>query len=502
MNNARNYIIFGCLIVFMAAVLRFADLPRKALHHDESVNYAFTKKLADRFNYKYNPTAYHGPFLYFAGYPAYKILGPSKFGLRTTPALAGILAVVFILLMGNVIGRKGALAAAAVMALSPADVYYSRTFIHEIYLACFHAGLLWGLLEYARTQKGRYLFPIGIFLALCFTVKETTALMVVAMVVAYFSMRLFYYGMPRPDGSDEEMTISWAGLKTNKFLLMDSAGLAISIWVLFFTSFLTYPEGLARFFEAFTPWAKTGFKDKGHDKAFYYFFIVLGKYYAPIVIPALFAGIWALFRQKARGLFLFLYAMFTLMIYSAIPYKTPWCVLQIGLPFLLLGGYGLSKVWDPRISPKVLRLSVLVIFIAALIPYGWYSYQINFQRYDDDTNKIIYVQTDRTYEDMLDLIARMEKRSGLGKAIPIALIKAKNPARPYLHYYTNVKKYEEVPDSIKDRPVIIVETGKLDQTVALLENEYINLTYPVWPGTFVALLVEEKFYEKYAKEEK
>lgn len=496
------FILCAAIILLIAVGFRFFVLEQKAVHHDESVNYAFSKKLAEKFHYHYNPSAYHGPFLYFIGLPAYKLFEPSKFVLRMTPALFGVLAVIFMLLMRRTIGTKGALFGGLVLALSPADVYFSRTFIHEIYFACFSTATLWSFLEYTKEPRRKYLFTFFISLAFCFTVKETSAVMVVSMVAAFFTTRLYFRGLQEPSDATDNLKLDWKQLWGEKLYVADAMAIGLTIIILLFTSFLTYPRGWFKFFEAFLPWFDTGFKNAGgHSKPFYYFFLLGAKYYAPIVIPALMTGIWSLGKQKPRGVFLFLYGMFMLIIYSSIPYKTPWCLIQIWIPFIALAGYGISKATKSPV-PKIVRWHVFAYLLVFLIPYAFMSYYINFVHYDNDKYKIVYVQTIRSFEDQFDLLDLMATRSGQGKSLPLAIIKAKNPTRHYLRDYTDIKKYEEVPEEETfDRPVIFVRSTLQDKAEEALMDEYIPLSYPVWPGTFFVMLVEKEFYSKYAKEE-
>ena len=261
MMTMRNFMILGMMAVLIGTGLRLADLKIKPVHHDESVNYAFTKKLADSFFYKYNPNAYHGPFLYFATLPAYYLLGPSKFSLRLTTASFGVLAILLMLMMHRSLGKRGALIGAILLALSPADVYFSRTFIHENFLAAFATGTLSAFLSLARRPRTVNLFALVIFLAICFTIKETTVLFVVALVGAYATTRLYFWGIEETTDQEDRLKIDGAFVWKRKLFLADALAIGITIWMLLYTSFLTYPHGLFRFFEAFMPWLNTGLKD-------------------------------------------------------------------------------------------------------------------------------------------------------------------------------------------------------------------------------------------------
>lgn len=507
MSKGTTTIVICLAVVILAVFFRFVSLDTKALHHDESVNYAFTKKLVENNIYRYNPTHYHGPFLYFAALPPYWIQGPTKLTLRLMPAIFGLLGVILFLLMRNVIGIPGAIIAAAVVAVSPIDVYFSKTFIHEIYLGCFSVGLLWCFLEFSKKPRLAHLFGFFAFGALCFAVKETSVLMVVALVLAYGGTRLYFYGMEPGGGEQDRMKIDWKYIRDRKIFLADAIGLGVVIWLLLFTSFLTYPQGMLKFFEAFLPWAKTGTGESGHNKPAYYFFLMLAKYYAPIVVPALLTGFWSLGKRRPRGVFLFLYSMLLIIFYSAIPYKTPWCLIHMGLPFVMLGGYGLSKALDPDNVAPLIRGHIIVFLVIAFVPYSYFSWKINFRQYDNDDYKIIYVQTDRAFENMFDLVNLLAENSGQGHDMRIAVINAKNPARFYLKEYCCTDYHSDAPDHILDHPVIIahsddhkLEEKHVDQTWEKLDGEYIRInSYPVWPGTFNNLIVKKDFYKAYAK---
>lgn len=510
MNKKLFFLVAAICILLGSFVIRFARLDLKAMHHDEGVNYYFSKMLDDSFHYHYNPDAYHGPFLYFVGYPAYTIAGPGKFSLRFTPALFGVIAILFFLLMRNVIGKPGAAISALVIALSPADIYFSRTFIHEIYLSAFAIGLLWTFLEYAQKPKIRFLFGFFIFASLAFTVKETTAVMCVSLFGAYFAMRIFFSKIVNePETPTDQCKIDWKNMWTDKIFLADAFGIALAIWVLLFSSFMTYPHGIIKFFIAYAPWLKTGFtSESGHEKEFHYFIILLAKYYAPVMIPALATAVWSFVKRNPRGIFLTLYSFFLLFIYSAIPYKTPWCVLQIGIPFTALAGYGLSKALDAEKVSRLARVHVGVAMMVMLVPYIYFAYDINFVDYDNDKHQIIYVQTERAYEDMFALIDKMATNSGMNENLTIAEIKPKHPSFFYLRKYTKVVNYEDGPAEPISEKVLLVAVDNwkenrtyLDIAREKLPCEYIEVNqYPVWPGTFIALLVEKNFYINYAKE--
>ena len=53
-------------ILLIAVALRFHDLSLRPFHHDEGVNGFFLTRLLREGIFKYDPSNYHGPTLYYA----------------------------------------------------------------------------------------------------------------------------------------------------------------------------------------------------------------------------------------------------------------------------------------------------------------------------------------------------------------------------------------------------------------------------------------------------
>ena len=131
--NDRLWLILSGLVTAVAAILRFADLALKPLHHDEGVNGFFLTNLVRDGAYKYDPANYHGPTLYYLTLPFVEAFGLKTVPVRVSVAIWGVLMVVLVLYLRDHLGRLGALLAALIVALAPGMVYISRYFIHEIF---------------------------------------------------------------------------------------------------------------------------------------------------------------------------------------------------------------------------------------------------------------------------------------------------------------------------------------------------------------------------------
>lgn len=121
----RLWLIGSVVITLIAAVLRFAWLAIKPLHHDEGVNGFFLTNLVRDGIYKYDPGNYHGPTLYYIAFPFVKLFGLETIPIRVSVGIFGVLTVVLALFLKRYIGRWGGLLAALFIALSPGMVYIS-----------------------------------------------------------------------------------------------------------------------------------------------------------------------------------------------------------------------------------------------------------------------------------------------------------------------------------------------------------------------------------------
>ncbi len=133
-------------MIIVAGVLRFVNLDYKVLHHDEGVNHFFLQNLIRQGSYKYDPTNYHGPTLYFLSQPLAKwadkrgLMRPAV--LRVVTASFGLGVIALCYGMRRRLGEEAALVAAALLAVSPGMVFISRYYIHEMILVCATLALL------------------------------------------------------------------------------------------------------------------------------------------------------------------------------------------------------------------------------------------------------------------------------------------------------------------------------------------------------------------------
>lgn len=169
-NPQLPWLISCAFVTALATIWRFYELTLKPLHHDEGVNGYFLITLFREGVYKYDPSNYHGPTLYYISLAFTKLFGLETFSIRASMAVFGVLMVVGILFLRKYIGSIGSLCAALFVALSPGMVYISRYFIHEIFFVFCSLGIVLGVLFFIEGRKPE-IFAVSamtLLLLICF----------------------------------------------------------------------------------------------------------------------------------------------------------------------------------------------------------------------------------------------------------------------------------------------------------------------------------------------
>ena len=174
-------------ILVVALVLRLWDLGGQALHHDESLHAVYSWYLYDGRGYLHNPLM-HGPFQFFGTAAIFWVLWDSDFTVRLLPAVFGVILVGTPLLLRPYLGRSGAIITSILLTLSPSFLYFSRFARNDIYMAVWVMLLTAFIWRYLDSGKARYLVGIAAALALAFSTKESTFL-VVGVLGSYLLIR-------------------------------------------------------------------------------------------------------------------------------------------------------------------------------------------------------------------------------------------------------------------------------------------------------------------------
>ncbi|HEX8190733.1 MAG TPA: flippase activity-associated protein Agl23, partial [Pyrinomonadaceae bacterium] len=187
----RAWLYAGAAVLLLALLLRVYALDMKPLHHDEGVNGFFLTNLLRQGRYAYDPENYHGPTLYYLTLPFAALAGLHTFLIRLVPSLFGVGVVWLVLALRRYVGTVAALAAALLVAVSPACVFYSRYFIHETPFVFFTLGLVVSALRFRETGAASELLLASASAALMFATKETAFISVGTLGLAWLTAALW-----------------------------------------------------------------------------------------------------------------------------------------------------------------------------------------------------------------------------------------------------------------------------------------------------------------------
>ncbi|HWS53662.1 MAG TPA: flippase activity-associated protein Agl23 [Pyrinomonadaceae bacterium] len=384
----RAWMIASLLVLAAAALLRLYALGLKPMHHDEGVNGFFLTTLVREGSYRYNPENYHGPTLYYLSLPPVALFGLSTFAVRSLTALFGVATVGLVLALRRRLGSVAALAGAALVAVSPACVYYSRYYIHETLFVFFTLGIVVAAVRFYETGTAWHMMLLSLSAAMLFATKETAFISLATLGLAWVVARAWAWAWAKRDApaaptpsrekrrakpvraSGWEAFVARAG-GANRLALLVAGGLTLFLVVnvLFYSSFFTYRAGISGAIESLDVWTKTGTSDF-HKKPAYTYVGWLWQEEAPILILASVGAAAALFgRAKNRAaVFTGAWAFGMLAAYSLIPYKTPWLVLSFVVPMCVVGGYGVQAL--SRLAAGRSGLMWLGLFLAAAFAGG------------------------------------------------------------------------------------------------------------------------------------
>ena len=178
------------LVTAGALALRLPEMDARPMHNDEAVNAIKIQELLEQGTYRYDPDEYHGPVLHYATLPAIWLSGAknslqiTEGTLRVVPVAFGAAMILLLWLMADGLGRAGTLFAGALIAISPAMMFYSRYFIHEMLLVFFTLLLLAAGWRYVRTRHMGWALLAGAAVGLMYATKETFVLPLAAMAGA------------------------------------------------------------------------------------------------------------------------------------------------------------------------------------------------------------------------------------------------------------------------------------------------------------------------------
>ncbi|MFO7925551.1 flippase activity-associated protein Agl23 [Natronomonas sp.] len=170
-------------LTILSLALRFVDLGGRITHWDEGRVAYWILEYGDTGVLFYRPIV-HGPLLKLVNAPLVELLGATDAVMRLFPALVGGLVPLVALAFRHRLRDVAVVALAALLALDPALLYYSRFMRNDILVAVFCVVAFAALVRAIDFDDGRYLVAAAVALALGFGAKENALAYLFAFVGA------------------------------------------------------------------------------------------------------------------------------------------------------------------------------------------------------------------------------------------------------------------------------------------------------------------------------
>ncbi|PYV79333.1 MAG: hypothetical protein DMG96_04475, partial [Acidobacteria bacterium] len=264
---------------------------------------------------------------------------------------------------------------------------------------------------------------------------------------------------------------------------------------LFFSSFFgNYPQGVRDAVTTYSYWARTGMTQQ--TAPWYTYLLWLIHEEAPIFILAVIGTGIALVQRRDRfAIFASTWVFTLLVVYSILPYKTPWILLNIIVPMCLVAGHAVQELWNYRtkLFPGTMRWLAPATLIAVVTAVCLYqSIQLNFIHYDDPRYVYPYVQTRRTFLSLIDVVNEIAKSMGTGTATSVAVLAPEYWPLPwYLRDYRNTGYFAQVIPT--NASLIIGSQRQQPELEHQLAGRYrFAGMYPMRPGVELVLFVSNR----------
>lgn len=513
---SRKPLLFLAAFFLLFAYSRFARLADRPMHNDEGVNAWFVMNVMNYNDYRYDPTNYHGPLLYYLqlpptwlntirlkGFREFRFsdyTGMTPFTIRMVPAIMGLVLLIGVAAAARRFGPWAMFTSFLLAGVSADLLFFSRYFIHETYLVLFTLGIYLGWARYNDTRDARWFYVAGASASLAIATKETAVIVFGVLALAAVAAEATGYWLSGRKPPNPVQFFKHRAIEMNHALSFDLPKLFLLmffIWAVLFSSFFMNPNGLVDFFQAFLHWSKEG-AESGHVKPAGYFLQRLLIPYEPAALILGGVGAVAAFVKKDRRmLFLAFWSAGIFSAHSLIPYKTPWLVINIVLPLALLAGAGVQTVADgiggrlPEKNRYALRVAWAVVvgaIIAAPVPRALrlaYSNEVNL------AFPQIYVHTSAEVFRLVEEVERVADESGLGKSMRINVVsKEQWPLPFYLRHYHDTSYWGRYQDiGTVDAPVIIAEERQRDGLKGVLADHYTVKRFLLRHGTPLLLYI-------------
>jgi len=459
MNSAKTGFILILFAILLSIALRVPKLDDRPMHTDEAVHADKFRMLLEEHHWEYDPVEYHGPTLNYLtliptllrGVGTY--INVTEFDLRIIPVFFGVMLVFFLLVMGDGIGWIPAAIAGFLTAISPVMVFFSRYYIQEILLVSFTMGVISCGYRYMMTKRLLWLLSTGVFLGLMNATKETCIISYGSMFVSLLIVLLIN------KGKDHTEVAYIKSLNFKHICIFILVALAVSC--IFYSSFFSNPKGIVDSVATYQEYFKKSGGSGIHDHHWNYYLKLIGWYQfednqsdikgplyteLAVMVLALIGFIFAFIKKRSVEYnisfvrFIALYTIFMTVIYSFIPYKTPWCLLGFYHGMILLAGFGAYHLLSMK--PKIYAVIAGCLIFAGSVHLAWQTYTSNYLYNADSRNPYVYAHTTKDIYTIVQRIRDVARVHQDGKKMDIQVYCPSDDYWPLPWYLRDFEKVQ------------------------------------------------------------
>ncbi len=473
----------------LAWLYRSSELAKRPMHTDEAILGMKTIDLWKSGHFQYDPHDYHGPLLHYSTIGVGRLLGwnpenVTEENLRLVTAIYGMGLIIIAMLLADVISVTGCAFAALFIAVSPMMTFYSRYYIMETPLVFFCGLFIASLWRWSQSKNILWLILAGFSLGTMHATKETCVLNLAALaagcLAASITARFFTRRSSDYLFRDSKPNFSTAWIVVPLVALVVSAAWYSNFfkdWQYLRDSFLTYKNYLSR---------SAG---SGHEKPWNYYFTLLfwGKNALHVWTEALIGGlavigiISAFFNTRRPAqhrtflIILSVYAMALLVIYSLIPYKTPWAILAVDHALALLAGVGVASLYNLFQWPLIRVVLTIGLTMGIYNLCRQTSLATDFNKAPGpnysvhDLNPYVYSHTTPKLVELARQVHQLADLHPEGNKMPVQVIQSESgwPLPWYLRDMPHVGYQSGIPANL-DAAVIIMDQDKQDDVLSLI----------------------------------
>ena len=370
--------------------MRLALLDLRPPHYDEGVNGYVADHISREHLYRYHPEIGHGPLPFYLIRASVAVCGHNLWGLRLPGVIFSLLSVGLCFRFDPMIGRRAANLAAFITALSPSLTFVGRTAIGESPFAFFVLLMLWGALGLVtnRTFWARCGLVLGAAGALA--VKEVAVLHFAALAVAALGATA---GFNRDGHSASSRQLHWQALW--QYAALVSAA-ALALWLLY-TAGGRYPDALARWWLGLKSWRHIGQLEQA--KPWHYWLELLARDEPALCLAALLLP-WLAWQGGRTARFCAWYSVAVIGAYSAISYKTPWCLASLAAALPIAAGLAVTH------AGKAARMAGGGLAVLLLPLALWHNLRLNLWAHSDPREAQVYAATSPEIGTLLRVLQR------------------------------------------------------------------------------------------------